>query len=399
MSLLAEGPVHRGYLTDRARSATTRADCAASVALEALVVGAERRESCSPSQWSKLKGLWPLLASGDLAPVDAAALGYVSSSFLAQTGLRHDELLQTWYENRPAVTGILTTHWGRIALLLLPYIDFDLYSDRERLVRSVLDALEMAGHIGARTVSLTGLIPSATNYGMAINEAASDREHIPPISTGHATTSAAIILTIERILQESARVLSEERVLFLGLGSIGMSALRLMLQTLPHPRKLVLCDIYSNLASLEKIRLEVVNRLEFRGDISIAASERATEAALDEARLIVGATNVPDLIHVARLKPGTMIVDDSAPHCFRVEEAVRRFEEQGDILFTEGGMLRLPDPVNELRHFPPQMEQLVRTGRLKTFYDVHPFDMTGCVLSSLLSARITSSGIFLFGGF
>ncbi|HEY7414244.1 MAG TPA: amino acid adenylation domain-containing protein, partial [Ktedonobacteraceae bacterium] len=345
---------------------------------------AYNQHTLSPFLQLEPRALWPLFATGELAPVDAAALGYVSTSFLVQTGLRHDELLHAWYENRPTVTGILTTRWGRTALLLLPYVDVDLYNDRDQLVRSVIEALEMAGHMGARTVSLTGLIPSATNYGMAINAAIAGREHVPAISTGHATTSAAIILAVERILQESTRILSEECVLFLGLGSIGMSALRLMLQKLPHPRKLVLCDIYSNRASLEKIRLEVINQLAFLGDISIATSEKAAE--LHQATLIIGATNVPDLISVAKLQPGTMIVDDSAPHCFKIKEAIQRFEEQGDILFTEGGMLHLPDPVDELRSFPPQMERLVKAGRLKAFYDVRSFDMTGCVLSSLLSS-------------
>ena len=41
-----------------------------------------------------------------------------------------------------------------------------------------------------------------------------------------------------------------------------------------------------------------------------------------EASFVVGATNAPDILDVDRLQPGTLIVDDSAPHCFRSDKAL-----------------------------------------------------------------------------
>jgi len=99
------------------------------------------------------------------------------------------------------------------------------------------------------------------------------------------------------------------------------------------------------------------------------------------------------VLDIARLRPGTLIVDDSGPHCFATEPAIRRLEGQGDILFTEGGVLKSPQPISELRYVPratqaanlSRLEMLLPTG---TGHD--PNHITGCVFSGLLSARFES---------
>src|SRR5262249_671062 len=106
------------------------------------------------------------------------------------------------------------------------------------------------------------------------------------------------------------------------------------------------------------------------------------------ASLIVGATNVPEVLDIARVRPGTLIVDDSGPHCFAVSQAISRLETQQDVLFTEGGALRSPTPVDELVYAPREWaaelpgdaEDQLRTG----WPAGH---LMGCVFSGLLSAR------------
>lgn len=161
-------------------------------ALEAL----QRRESPKPvpsrlisasfeefptpqsSPFFQLEGrsLLSLFAAGKVAPVDAAALGYLPDSILEHTGLSRDEVKNDWCENLPVWYSILETHWGRIAVLLLPRFRSELYSNKADLVDVIVEALEMAGRVGARTVSLTGLIPSATDYGAAIAKAIAGRK-------------------------------------------------------------------------------------------------------------------------------------------------------------------------------------------------------------------------------
>src|SRR5207237_573753 len=84
---------------------------------------------------------------------------------------------------------------------------------------------------------------------------------------------------------------------------------------------------------------------------------------------------------------GTLLVDDSSPHCFRLDRAVRRLRERQDVLFTEGGMLRAPRPLRQLLYVPAELERFVRDVPAELFANYDPHHITGCVLSSLLSAR------------
>jgi len=345
-------------------------------------------QQASPFFKVERRSLLSLFATGKIAPVEAVALSYlnINISYFEEKGLSHDDLIYNCLDNLPVITSIIETPWGRIANLMLPRFSFELYSDREDTVNLIVEALEIAGRIGARTVSLTGLIPSATDYGCAITKAIVGRQNLPMISTGHATTSAAVALAVKRICSESGRNLAQERVGFIGLGSVGISSLRLMLKCLPHPEEITLCDVYTKLGFLEKIRQEIVSDLGFRGVVRIVASQTEVPAEIYETTLIIGATNVPDVLDITRVKPGTLIVDDSAPHCFVSELAVERFQEQEDILFTEGGVLRSPHPISRLRYLPRYLEQIMSSAEIDDFSKSHPFNIMGCVFSSLLSS-------------
>jgi amino acid adenylation domain-containing protein len=339
--------------------------------------------------WNSLKierrPLLSLFAIGKIGPVDSAALSY-----LRRTKFTHPESIRSWFNNLPVCTRIIETSLGRTAVILLPRFNSELYADEQDLVTVIIDALEMARHFGARTVSLTGLIPSATNYGRAITSAIADRQDLPAVSTGHATTTATVVMTIKRILQEGGRDLSRERVGVLGLGSIGAASLRLMLKCLPHPSEIILCDLYSKLEILERIKQELIIDLGFQGVVRVMKSQANPPPEFYEATLIIGATNVPNVLDISRLKSGTMIVDDSGPHCFEPELAFRRFQEQEDILFTEGGVLKSPHPISELRYVPQETAPATHLSELEVFLlrylGYNQFNITGCVFSSLLSS-------------
>jgi predicted amino acid dehydrogenase len=250
-----------------------------------------------------------------------------------------------------------------------------------------VEALEMAGRLGAKTVSLTGLIPSATDYGRAILKAVEGRTDLPKITTGHATTCSAVILTIKKILLFSNRSLEQEKVAFIGLGSIGLNTLRLMLKCLPHPSNIILCDVYSKLESIQNIQRELISDLGFRGSIQIATSTLELPPEIYDATLIIGATSVPDILDIERVKPGTLIVDDSGPHCFSPEQAIKRFEKQKDILFTEGGVLLAPHPIETVIHLPEWIKNNLNEALWKEYVPTNSQHIMGCVLSSLLSTR------------
>ena len=326
----------------------------------------------------------PLLSlsmTGNLKPVGAAALCYLSQSYLARCGLQADDVADNWCHNLPAYIDRIETVLGSIALILLPVREAELYSNTPMLVRTVVEALEMAKQVGARSASLMGLLPSASDFGRAIAQATAERS-LPSITTGHATTAAAVVLNLAGALSKAGRDLSGEHVAFLGMGSVGMSTLRLMLRSLPRPASLLLCDVYAKREQLERVRDEVVSLWGEADRVTIVESGREVPDPIYECSVIVGATNVPDIVDIERVKPGTVLVDDSAPHCFRPSAAIRRFERDADILFTEGGMMKSPQAVSHLVYVPRSAHAVVANAFLSK---LSPYHIPGCILSSLLS--------------
>ncbi|NER91537.1 non-ribosomal peptide synthetase [Moorena sp. SIO3A2] len=333
------------------------------------------------------RSLLSLFTVGKIPPVDAAALCYWGEYDPEMFDWSRDYMIENIFENLPFWTMIKQTNWGRIAIIALPRFVSDLYSNQDDAVQVIIEALEMAGIIGAKFVSLTGLIPSATDYGLAITKAVANREDLPKITTGHRTTGAAVVLTIKKICEQGGRDLSTEKVGFIGLGSVGMNVLPLMLKCLPHPQEITLCDVYSKLEFLENIEQNLVHKFGFKGKIKLALSKTTVPQEIYDSTLIVGATNVANVLDIMQVKPGTLIVDDSGPHCFSVEQAIKRFQEREDILFSEGGMLRSPFPIKTTVHLLPSVEKIMNNAQKEAVFNSNPFNIMGCAFSALLSSQ------------
>ncbi len=328
--------------------------------------------------------LLTLLAAGKIPPVQAAALGYFPAA-LAHAGISRQHVVENWCEGLPLFSSVHETAMGRIATILLPCFSDQLYADKTALLDLLVEAVQLAAKLGAGTVSLTGLLPSATDYGRDLAPILRDRR-LPQITTGHATTAATVVLAIEKILAQSRRDLRRESAAFLGLGSIGAATLTAMLELLPHPQELLLCDLATRRESLRDLAASLADRYQFRGRIQVLESQGSVPAELYQARLIIGATNVPDVLDVGRLQAGTLVVDDSAPHCFNPTLAIERLTVHRDILFSEGGILRAPQAYGQLRYVPPHVDP----GLLRSFDLTDPREITGCILSSLLTATVAS---------
>ena len=329
---------------------------------------------------SEARPLDELVRSGQLPPVHAAALAYWPDEWLSQRGLPGKVVIEKQFHARPVVASILSITLGRIATILVPRLQSELYTDTT-LLSTIVNALELAGAMGARTVSLTGLLPSATGYGRQLLQALGNRRDLPRLTTGHAMTAAAVVLNIKQILTTAGRTLADERVAFLGLGSIGLTTLRLLLAVAPHPQTLLLCDLFPKVHQLEATITSLVKQVGFQGNLQILPVHQEVPAAFYGATLIVGATNVPDVLEISRIQPGTLLVDDSGPPCFNLPAAIERLHQQGDLLFTEGGAVQLPAPIQQTVYTPQALETLFTTGEV-----ANPRLIMGCVLSSLLSA-------------
>jgi hypothetical protein len=158
-----------------------------------------------------------------------------------------------------------------------------------------------------------------------------------------------------------------------------------MLGCLPHPAELVICDIYKKMNLLESFKEKIKNEYGFEGIVRVLGSTSRIPKEFYHSTLIVGATNVPDVVDLNLIKPGTLIIDDSAPHCFNPEDATRRFRVKEDVLFSEGGVLWSSDPITQLRHVDLRMERRAGLFYREVIARSRPQRITGCVFSSLLS--------------
>jgi acyl transferase domain-containing protein/acyl carrier protein len=322
------------------------------------------------------------------ARFDGAALAYLPDK-IATVGRLSDAQLRAAFGSEPFVSHYYETSLGRIGICMLPFRSPWLLRQDE--VRApIIRAIELARRCGAGCVSLTGLIPSMTSQGHDVAAWMQGRGTYPVLTTGHATTTAALVRNLEQMLEVAGRPLDQEALAVLGLGSIGQSCLRLLLEVCPHPRKLVLCDVFAKERLWQNFSEVLRKEHGYQGPIRLASSVAGAPAEVYEAGTILTAVSVPDVLDVGRLRPGTLVVDDSYPPAFSVRAATQRLEADGDIFFSNAGMLRLPAPIRETVLVPAGAEGVLEHFGVAAFREEvlrDPHELTACVLSSLLTGR------------
>jgi pyochelin synthetase len=351
---------------------------------------------------SERRDLLSLYAAGKFPPVDGAGVLAMPAGLFERAGLRPldvaDRLMKL---DMPMLCGFVNTNLGRIATIMIPRLDTaDLYLHRERLVETIIGGIEMAARLGAKHVSLSGLLVSATDYGRAVAQAVEGRTDLPRLTSGHDTTSASVLLVVENLLRVSGRRMENEVLGVLGVGSVGKASMHLLLTYLPHPRKLILCDPYaatgdsargraSGIPGRIKKAADEARQLGYQGDIQIIGGTSALPDEFYEATVISADTNAPDIVDVARLVPGTMLVDDSIPPCYDRDAAMARVEEKADILFGQGDMVRCDTPMQKVLGWPSLMYELAGEEGVKWFEENTPdassiVDITSSVLSNII---------------
>lgn len=344
-------------------------------------------EVAAPLLRKETTPLVELIRRAQLQPLTAAALMSWPDALFQEARVSPAAFFQRMNGSRVSFDLILETPLGSIGIFMLPLTSAQIRPNESFLSPLLLDGVEQATASGARCVALTGLIPSVTEYGATVQSICAEKDRLAPVSTGHGTTIAAVVLNFAAILREAGRDLSNETVLFYGIGSIGSGALRLLLNVLPHPAELRLCDPYRGAGFFEELTESLRSEHGYEGAIHVVTSHNLSETDLEDVGTIVGATNVANVIDVAKLAPGTLIVDDSAPHCLRGPAALARFRETNDILCTEGGFVRSRKPMPRVAHVPPSIAPGLPAELPQLLFSMlNPHDITGCVLSALLSA-------------
>jgi len=169
----------------------------------------------------------------------------------------------------------------------------------------------------ASAVALAGMLPTWT--GLGLRPLGRDDQLV---TTGHAATVAAVVLTVESVLAQLGRPWGDEDVAFVGWGSIGQAVAALARRRLGEPRRVRLVDP------------------------ALSDGEQA-----DGATLLVGASSGGCTYAVDELRPGTLVVDDSFPPIFDDAEAWARMRTERDVLILGGGSIDV-GPLDRSSPFP-----------------------------------------------
>ena len=109
--------------------------------------------------------------------------------------------------------------------------------------------------------------------------------------------------------------------------------------------------------------------------------------------MIIGATTAADVLEIDHIKSGTIVIDDSDPHCFNVSKAIKRFEQKRDVLFVEGGPIKLPEPTNTSSVFYPEFPEIsaVYNPVVQAQSRIANHQIMGCNFSGLLVTNYTEA--------
>ncbi len=275
----------------------------------------------------------------------AAIVGYLPppTQLAAIAGLPADSLPRAqvrdllFPDGRPRLLEELSTPLGVSGFVCLPRFADELTAAGDALATETGEAVDLAASLGAGCVSLAGMIPARTGYGLGVLRRT--RSGVA-VTTGHAVTVVSVVRTVEAALAATGRSLAGRSLAVVGLGSIGFSSLRLLLARAEHPpARLVLCDVPAAAPRL----VEHVTRLRadgFAGGIEVCPSTSGIAPAGYAVEVIVAATSAAtEPVEVDRLAPGTIVVDDSFPPAVDTGRALARMRRDRDILVVGGGLL------------------------------------------------------------
>jgi predicted amino acid dehydrogenase len=317
-------------------------------------------------------------AEGRILHADAAAIACLPEGVPGLGSLQTALNRQGGAASDPHWAGLCTLSVGNVALVVVPLHGRDLFADATATSRQVNEAIAYAARLGARTVSLTGLIAAATDLGLTLA-----RIEDVELTTGHAATAASMGLTIRSVIAATGRNLAKARACFVGLGVGGVATLRTALRCLDHPASLLLCDVPTERGLLESLADEARTVHGFRGQIEVADMVGRLPNTAYAADLFVTATNAESVIDIDRLAPGSIVVDQSHTRSFDLDRVMRRFASRGDVLFADGGSVGLNEPINWTCALPTTMGAASRALLSQATLPAHD-RIKASILSSVL---------------
>jgi predicted amino acid dehydrogenase len=250
---------------------------------------------------------------------------------------------------RREVTSLMRGGFGEISVandvsvgvIFLPLYADDILNGSASRALDILvdDGLGLAARHGTRIVCLGGLTGVLSQYGEAI------RDHAQAlginVATGHSMTAVSVARTMRKASAEIGRDIARSRVAVLGLGSVGLAFLRILLMQAVQPAEIVLIDRPGRRKRLDAIGREALGKTSAGVSVEFTDShgDLTVDSAAYRADFVVSAISATNVIDVSRVRPGTVLIDDSQPYCWSRSAAWDRCITSLDIVPCEAGLI------------------------------------------------------------
>ena len=230
------------------------------------------------------------------------------------------------------ITGITSAETGKEIegwFIACPFTPKQMISlPPETVYKKVIATGKLAQKLGAKILGLGGFTSVVGDGGITI------AKHLDiPVTTGDSYTIAT---AVEASLKAARRMnidpAKATAAVVGATGSIGRVSAQLLARHVP---RMIL--VGRRLDALQKIQPQV----EAQGDVEVQLS--TTMRDLQQADIVVTVTNAIDaVIEPQYLKSGAVVVDVARPR----DVSLQVIEERNDVLVVEGGMVKVPGPVN-----------------------------------------------------
>jgi len=254
-------------------------------------------------------------------------------------GLDDAELEEVSCWLRPVFCEVLQIPKISVGMLFLPRMAAHLMDPRRRAESRRLmnqDCVSLARNNRVRVMCLGGLSASLMRYGRLFEDTGELR-----ITTGHAMTSICCVRTLEAAIERFNLEPEAGQLTVLGVGSVGSAFTELLLTRERRPGCIVLSDLPAQMSRVRELAERLRPMLPSGVQLELVEAEErlSAEHPAYHSTFLFSATSSANIIDINKVAAGTVLIDDSQPHCWSRPEAWQRYSSRGDIYPCEAGLV------------------------------------------------------------
>ena len=290
-------------------------------------------------------------------------------------------------KKEPFCVGKIRTPLGESYLIMLSYSTAEMKQQTLSFrQKEVLLALKLAESLKVESISFAGLLPSLLNHFKPHPTALCPKRFWPEaedlalknkIQTGHLTTSLALAWLFDEIVKECPYY---HTFCLLGVGSIGQKTLKLLLEKVLKPKKILLCDLRKKEKNLLQLAKDI--QTQYQIPVEICYYNEESFLKIYQADLMLGAVSSKRIINPDLLKKGSILIDDSFPPMLSISQSLKRMKSKQDVLILTGGKLDI-GAIEFSSHLKPFFSFLVSL----IIKQLGIKSLPGCWAEALLSAK------------